>query len=97
MWINKNLVHQVGDQTKVSFGILNKCVLTLYRAPSRNFSRFLLKFVTILQFLYTPTLHIIICGDININYLMESEKKNQLDNLLLLYNLTSIVEFPARV
>jgi len=23
MWINKNLVHQVGDQTKVSFGILN--------------------------------------------------------------------------
>ena len=39
----------------------------------------------------------IICGDININYQMESEKKNQLDNLLLTYNLTSIINFPMRV
>jgi len=44
-----------------------------------------------------PTLHIIICGDMKINRLMESEKKNQLDNLLLLYNLTSIINFPTRV
>jgi hypothetical protein len=28
---------------------------------------------------------------------MESEKKNQLDNLLLSYNLTSIINFPMRV
>jgi len=42
-------------------------------------------------------LHFIICGDININYLNESENKNQLDNLLLSYNLTSIINFPTRV
>jgi len=77
---------------KFSFGILNICVLTLYRAPSSNFSHFLLKFDTILQLLYTPTLHIIICRDINVNYAMESEKKNQLDNLLLSYNLTNLIE-----
>ena len=52
---------------------------------------------TILQLLYTPTLHIIICGDININHLKENEKKNQLDNSLLLCNLTSILNFPTRV
>jgi hypothetical protein len=28
---------------------------------------------------------------------MESEKKNQLDNLLLSYNLTNIIYFPVRV
>jgi len=28
---------------------------------------------------------------------MESEKKNHLDNLLLSYNLTSIINFPTRV
>ena len=28
---------------------------------------------------------------------MESEKKNQLDNLLFSYNLTSIINFPVRV
>jgi hypothetical protein len=42
-------------------------------------------------------LHFSICGDININYLNESENKNQLDNLLLSYNLTSTINFPTRV
>jgi len=84
---------------KHSFSILNICVLTLYRVPSGNFRCFLLIRVleNILQLLYTHTLHIIICGDININYLLESEKKNQLDNLLLSYNLTSIIHIPMRV
>ena len=82
---------------KLSFGILNICLLTFYRAPSGNFRHLLLKLDTILQLLYTPTLHIVICGDININYLMEREKKNHLDNLLLLYNLTSVINFPTRV
>jgi len=34
---------------------------------------------------------------ININYLVESEQKNQLDNLLLMYYLTFIEEFPVRI
>ena len=78
---------------KLSFGILNICVLILYRAPSGNFSCFLFMLDTTHQLLYTPTY----CGDININYLMESEKKNQLDNLLLSCNLTNIINFPTRV
>jgi hypothetical protein len=45
----------------------------------------------------TPILHIIICGGMNINRLMESKKKNQLDSLLLLYNLTNIINFPTRI
>ena len=52
---------------------------------------------TIIQLFYIPTLHIIICGDINTNYLMESEKINQLDNLLLSHTLTNIINFPTRV
>jgi exonuclease III len=82
---------------KLSFGSLNIGVLTLYTAPSGNFGSLLLKLDTILQSLYTPKLHFIICGDININYLNESENKNQLDNLLPSYNLTSIINFPTRV
>jgi len=41
--------------------------------------------------------HFIICGDININYLKESEDKSHLDNILLSYNLISIINFPTRV
>jgi hypothetical protein len=35
-----------------------------------------------------------ICGDININYLADNEQKKQLDNLLYMYNLIRIVDFP---
>jgi len=82
---------------KLSFGTHNICILTLYRAPSGNFSTFLLQLNIILQSLCTPRLHFIICGDININYLKESGNKSQLDNLSLPYNLASIINFPTRV
>ena len=82
---------------KLSFGTLNICVLTLYRAPSGNISSFLHKPHTILQLLYMPMLHHIICGDINTNYLKESEDKTRLDNILLTYNLISIINFPTRL
>lgn len=51
----------------------------------------------ILQSLYTPKLNLIICGDININYLNDNDKMNQLDALLKSYNLFSIVKFPTRI
>jgi len=51
----------------------------------------------ILQSLYMPMSHFIVCGDININYLKESEDKTHLDNILLSYNLISIINSPTRV
>jgi hypothetical protein len=48
---------------------------------------------TILQSLYSPILHFIICGDINIDYLYGSQRKHQLDSLLLSYNLNNIIDF----
>ena len=100
---NIDIVQHCKDQdieicaVTLSFGALNICVVTLYRAPSGNFSSFLLKLDTILQTIYSPKLHLIICGDVNINYLNESENKSKLDNLLLSYNLTTTINFPTRV
>jgi hypothetical protein len=37
----------------------------------------------------------IICGDINIDYLVDSGRKIQLEALLKTYNLKSVVNFPA--
>jgi hypothetical protein len=42
-------------------------------------------------------LKFIICGDINIDYLTNSNKKRQLDAMLLSYNLSAIVHFPTRI
>ena len=41
--------------------------------------------------------HFMIRGDININYLKESEDKTHLDNILLSYNLINIINFPTRI
>jgi len=71
-------------------------IMTIYRALTGNFEIFLKKLDTILSTLYKTDLKLIICGDININYLVDSEKKKQLDAVLLSYNLFAIIDFPTR-
>jgi exonuclease III len=51
-------------------------IITLYRSPTGNFSFFLCNLEIVLQKLYNSTLHIIICGDINVYYRVESERKS---------------------
>ena len=82
---------------KLTTTSLNICIITIYRSPTGDFNGFLQNLDKVLQLLYTSALHIIICGDININYLAESEQKRQVNNLLLMYNLTAIVNFPTRI
>jgi hypothetical protein len=36
------------------------------------------------------------CGDINIDYLTDNERKKQLDAVLLSYNLMATVHFPTK-
>jgi len=68
----------------------------IYRAPTGNFELFISKLDTILRKLYAATPEYIICGDININYLVDSDRKVQLEALLKTYNLTSVVNFRTR-
>jgi hypothetical protein len=51
-------------------------VLSVY--PSGNFSNFMLKMDEVLKSLYTLKTEFIICGDFNIDYLMDNYKKNNL-------------------
>jgi hypothetical protein len=69
----------------------------LYRAPFGNFELFLNRLETILNVLHSPTIESIICGDINVDYLTDSNRKQNLDSLLLSYNLSSTVNFLTRV
>jgi hypothetical protein len=46
----------------------------------------------------TNSSNIILCGDINVNYLDEGcSKKQKLDSLLASHNLYSVVNFPTRI
>jgi exonuclease III len=66
----------------------------MYRAPCGNFESFLNKLEIIFNSLHKHNSDFITCGDINVNYLESSNKKNQLDNLLGAYNLIDTVFFP---
>jgi hypothetical protein len=50
----------------------------------------------ILKSFYRVGSKLILCGDINVDYLTEDEKKRQLDAVLLTYNLMPTVHFPNR-
>jgi len=40
--------------------------------------------------------NIIICVEVNVNYVIDNNRRSQLDAVLHSYNLTGIVEFPTR-
>jgi exonuclease III len=72
-------------------------ILSVYRSPTGNVMHFIKGIDTILNHLSKSNIEIIICGDVNINYLAENCNKRQLDNLLATYNLVSTIGFPTRI
>jgi len=82
---------------KLNINPLTMCTITICRTPLGNFTYFLQNLDNVLESLYTPSTHLIICGDLNANYFVENEQKRQLENLLLMYNLIGIVSFPTRI
>jgi len=52
-------------------------IITLYRSPTENFDSFLCNLEGVLQVLCDSTTDIIICGDINVDYRVENERKNK--------------------
>ena len=82
---------------KISVKSASICILSVYRAPSGNFALFLNKLEMILNLLHKNKTQLIICGDFNINYLVENNKETLLDSLLACHNLTNTVHFPTRI
>jgi exonuclease III len=60
----------------------NLIIFSLYRAPSGDVNEFLKRLDAVLKYLYSPKSEFIICGNININYLNENNRKQQINSLL---------------
>ena len=71
-------------------------IMAVYRAPTGDFNLLLNRLDDSIKSIYKTNLNLILCGDINIDYLSENDKKKQLDSVLQTYNLTAIVHFPTR-
>ena len=81
---------------KLKSTLFNACIMAVYSAPTGNFNLFLNRLDDIFKTLYRVDSRLIICGDINIDYITDNDKKRQLDAVLLTYNLSAIVHFPTR-
>ncbi|GFG36914.1 hypothetical protein Cfor_12463 [Coptotermes formosanus] len=66
-------------------------------APTGNFVYFLNCLDAILRSLYNINIEFVICGDINLNYLNDNNRRKQLDTLLSSYNLSCTVHCPTGV
>jgi exonuclease III len=80
---------------KLKSTFFNVCVMEVYRAPTGKFNLFLNRLDDILKTLYKVYTQLIICGDINIDYLTDNDKIRQLEAVLLTYNLSATVYFPT--
>jgi exonuclease III len=68
-------------------------VLAVYRSPSVKIDKFLENLDNILNTLHSNKSEFIICGDVNINYLENCDRRQHLDTLLSIYNLIGMVNF----
>jgi hypothetical protein len=82
---------------KLDFLSIKVCFISVYRSPNGSFQYFVKGLDNIIKKIYKPDVQLIICGDININYLIDSKEKQELSNILNSYNLVSVINFPTRV
>jgi exonuclease III len=87
------------DEIELVTKTVNLIVLSIYIIRLGDINAFLKRLVAILKYLYSPKSEFIICGDININYLNENNRKQQINTLLKTYNLhpPPTVNFATRV
>jgi hypothetical protein len=72
----------------LKLNILSNCftIICIYRSPTGNFSYF-----------YKTPNELILCGNLNINYLHDHSRKDLLDSLLASFSLFSTIKFPTRI
>jgi len=71
-------------------------LLCIYRSRSGNFGEFAVQLDLILKYLYKSKVEFIICGYLNVNFLIDSSSAQQLTLLLQSYNLFHVIDFPTR-
>ena len=80
-YTNINLNTHCKDQVieacalKLEATLFNATIIAIYRTPNGNFNLFLSGLDNIIRALYKVATKLIICGDINVNYLTDSDKK----------------------
>jgi hypothetical protein len=81
---------------KLEFNGSGLIMVCLDISPAGEFYQFLHLLEQALLFLYRPSTEFLVCGDCNVDYLLNSNKKQQLLVLLRTFNMIQTVNFPTR-
>ena len=73
------------------------CIATVYWSPTGDFIYFLNTLEKILNKIYNNSTDLILCGDFNVNYHINSSFMKSLDSLLTSYGISSVVSFSTRI
>jgi hypothetical protein len=71
-------------------------ILCIYASPTGNFNHFLNLLGATLTHLYKPKMEFLLCGNLNVNYLSDSNCTHQISILLQSYNMAHSADFPTR-
>lgn len=82
---------------KLEFNGKGLIIVCLYRSPAGDFYQFLNLLEQALFFLYRPSTEFLVCGDFNVDYLLNDDRKQQLSVLLSTFNMIHTVNFPTRL
>lgn len=74
----------------------NTLIFNCYRAPSGDIALFLEKITDVLNTLFKPNTHLIVCGDFNLDVFNNNDFK-KLCTILSCFDLKSVVGWPTRV
>jgi exonuclease III len=75
----------------------NTILTCIYRSPDSDFYEFLFKLELLIGKMSSKGKHLILCGDLNIIFFKYSGKLLDLQNVLLMNNLTNIIKSPTRI
>jgi hypothetical protein len=73
------------------------CIISVYRSPSGIIPYFISALDSVLNKLHSTSINLILCSDMNVNYLGSSNNKTQLVSLLASYSFYNIVDIPTRI
>ena len=92
-------IERIFEICEIEVNSKNKKIIVgcIYRSPSGDIVQFLELLEDTLSYLYKRSGSLILCGDLNINFLLETPNKKRLDILMKSYNLDQIVDFPTRI
>ena len=72
-------------------------ILSLYKVPTGDLNQFIKKIGDAMKHLYKPKEELLICGDINTDFLSESNQEKLPASLLTTYSLLHTVNFATRI